>query len=89
MNRQIVLGTVGLWTVGRPEPVTGHVGQHFQVVCRDLRNGVNSLSPVRGVQNALAGIVKDRTLLEVVGPIGNSDGVAGFPVGFDRVLVAR
>jgi len=84
MNRQILLGTVR-----RPEPVTGDVGQHFQVRSRHLRNGVNSLSPVSGAQDALAAVVKDRTFFQVVGPIGYRDGVAGFPVGLNRVLVAR
>ena len=75
--------------VGRPETGVGYVGQDVEVRSRHLRDSVHRLVTISGTQKALAVVVKERILFQVVRPIGDLDHIAGLPVGFDRVLVNR
>lgn len=84
MNRQTLLRAVR-----RPETGAGHIGQHSEIRCLYLWDGIHSLRAIRRAQDAVAGIVKDRTLFEVVRPISNEHCIAGLSVRFDRVLINR
>ena len=79
--------SITLRTVGRPKAGAGHVGQHGQIGCWHLRNGVHRLSTVGTAQKAPASVVEGRIFLEIVRPIGGSDHEIGAPIGFDSVLV--
>ena len=78
-----------LRTVRRPETGVGYVGQHGEVRAWHLRDGVHRLVTVSGTQKALAVVVKERILFQVVRPIGDLDHIVSLPVRFDRVLVNR
>jgi len=54
-----------------------------------LRQCINSLRTVRGAQNAVSVIIKERTLLDIVSPVGHSDEVTSLTVGFNGVLIDR
>src|SRR5438552_12472417 len=78
-----------LRTVRRPKAHAGYVRQCGVVVCRHRWNGINFLGTVARPQQAVAAVVKLRTLFQVVRPISDVDGGTGCSVGLDRVLVAR
>src|SRR5215471_14658865 len=67
-----------LRAVRRPEPSTGNVRKGRVVGWRYLRNCINSLGTVGSSEQAVARIIKKRAFLEIIGPIGNGDGIPGF-----------
>ncbi len=87
MNRQIRYES--LRTVRRPETEAGYVRQRGVVGCRHRWNGINFLGTVGSSQQAVAAVVKLRTLFEVVRPISGVDGGTGCSVGFNGVLIDR
>lgn len=82
MNRQIRLRAVG-----GPEPGACDVRQSVVVVGRHSRYGVYRLGAVGASQEAVSSVVELRTLLEVIRPIRDIDGIPGTAVRFDCVLI--
>ncbi len=73
--------------VRRPETGAGDVRQNVVVVGWHLWNQVNCLRAVGTAQETVPGVVERRTFFQVVRPIGDSYGIPGAAVSFDRVLI--
>src|SRR5947207_14352313 len=86
---RIATNPIGLWPVGRPKAHAGYVRQCGVVVWRHRWNGINHLGSIGTSQQAVAAVVKLRTLFEVVRPISDVDGGTGCSVGFNGVLIDR
>ena len=82
MNRAILL-----MIVGRPKTGVGDVRQRCPGTVRGLRQRIHGYGAVGRTKEIRSGVVKDRALLQVIGPIGYDHLKAARSVCFDRILI--